>query len=400
MASERLSDTYVKKNDLKSGLHCDGKGLYLQVTPRTPTDDDKRKINKSWLFRFMLCGRARKMGLGDYPSVSLKQAREKARQARSLKVDGRDPIEERNGRRAALAAETASQMTFRECALGYISAHQHGWKSAKHSLQWAATLETYAFPIIGALPVGAIDRAHVMKILEPLWLTRTETASRLQKVLDCAKVLGLRTGENPAAWRGNLDHLLPKKSTVAPVAHHAAIPYRDLPVFMAKLRQHDSVAALALEWTILCAARTADTIGARWSEIDREQRLWTIEAARMKARRTHTVPLSVRALAILDKMDELREGDFIFPGAIAGRGLGRLVMDRVLKDLGHSETVHGFRSAFKDWASEETTYPNEMSEMALAHAISNKVEAAYRRLDMREKRRALMQDWSNYCSAC
>jgi integrase len=298
-------------------------------------------------------------------------------------------------------------MTFRQCAEGYIESHKSGWKSDKHAGQWLATLQTYSYPVIGSLGVGEIETAHILKILQPIWNTKTETASRvrgrIEKVLDRAKALKLRSGENPALWKGHLDQLLPAKSQVAPVEHHPALPYRQLPAFMAMVRKRDGVSARALEFTILTIARTGDTIGAKWKEIDLKERLWTVPADRLKGKkgarkRNHVVPLTDQALAILKELP--RDGDFVFPGGKEGAGLSNMAMAEVLKEMGYNAdnaTVHGFRSTFKDWVSERTAYPNELSEMAMAHTVSDKVEAAYRRGDMRDRRRRLMEDWSSYC---
>jgi integrase len=300
-------------------------------------------------------------------------------------------------------------MTFKECAEGYIQTHQSGWKSPKHATQWTATLETYAYPVIGSLPVGAIEDAHVMKILQPIWNTKTETANRvrgrIEKVLDRAKALKLRNGENPARWKGHLDHLLPAKSQVAPVEHHPALPYAQLPDFVKKLRQRVGISARALEFTILTVARTGDTIGAKHSEIEQKEKLWTVPAERVKGKkgarkRDHVVPLTDRALVILEELPV--DGDFVFPGGKEGKGLSNMAMAELLKEMDYPPevaTVHGFRSCFKDWVSEQTAYPNELSEMAMAHTVSDKVEAAYRRGDMRERRRRLMEDWAAYCDS-
>lgn len=410
-ATNKLSVKFVEKNDLEPGLYGDGNGLYLQVSPSTT--DDKRPT-KSWVFRFMMAGRARKMGLGDTEQVKLGDARKKASAARLLVVDGVDPIEERNARKAALAVEEAKALSFKECAERYIEAHQSGWKSAKHGSQWASTLETYAYPKIGHLPVAAIDTALVLEVLEQkidrerFWNSKTETASRVrgrvETILSWAKARGYRQGENPAQWRGHLDQLLPAKSQVAPVEHHAALPYNQLPAFMAKLRQRNGVSAKALEFTILTLARTGDTIGGKWSEIDDNDKLWIVPKERVKGKkgarkRDHVVPLTKPALAILKDLP--RDGEFLFPGDKEGKGLSNMAMAELLKEMGYSgdeATVHGFRSTFKDWCSEQTSYPNEMSEMALAHTVSDKVEAAYRRGDMREKRRRLMADWAAFCA--
>jgi integrase len=399
-ANNKLSALSLKK-DLVPGLYGDGAGLYLQVS---------ESKTKAWVFRFMIAGRARKMGLGPVSVksndklISLADARSMAADARSLVVRGIDPIEVRDARRAALAAEKAKALTFKECAESFIEAQRDGWKSAKHAGQWRATLETYAYPVIGKLPVQMIDTAHVMKILDPIWKTKTETASRvrgrIEKVLDRAKALKLRTGDNPAAWRGHLDQLLPAKSQVSPVENHVALPYAELPAFMTKLRTMRSVSARALEFLILTAARTGDVIGATRQEVNKAEALWTVPATRLKGkrgarRRDHTVPLSKRALAALDAVPV--DGAFLFPGGKEGAGLSNAAMSELLKGLGHAVTVHGFRSAFKDWAADETDYANELSEMAMAHTVSDKVESAYRRGNMREKRRRMMDDWSAYC---
>jgi integrase len=394
-SANKLSVLQTKK-PLKPGLYGDGNGLYLQVSNRR---------TKAWVFRFMIAGRARKMGLGDYERVPLAEARKKAAAAYTLVVDGVDPIAERRARKAAQAVAEAKALTFKECALQYIADQEPGWKSAKHASQWRATLETYAFPKIGHLPVGAIDTALVLTVLRPIWNGKTETASRvrgrIESILSWAKTSGFRQGDNPAAWRGHLENLLPHRSQVAPVEHHAALPYSELPKFMAKLRQREGISARALEFTILTAARTGDTIGGKWKEIDEASRLWTVPAARMKGkkgipRRDHVVPLADRAFALLQALP--REGEFIFPGGKKNAALSNMAMLELLRGMGFGDlTVHGFRSAFKDWCSEQTAYPNELSEMAMAHTVSDKVEAAYRRGDMREKRRSLMADWAAFC---
>jgi integrase len=397
-ATNRLAVKFTEKGDLKPGLYHDGGGLYLQVSDRQ---------TKAWVYRFMMAGRARKMGLGDFDLVSLKDARKKRDAAYGLVIDGVDPIEDRRTRKAAQIAETAKALTFKECAEGYITAHRAGWKSAKHADQWTATLETYAYPVIGKMQVQMIEAAHVMKIIEPIWKEKTETASRvrgrIEKILDRAKALKLRSGENPAAWRGHLDQLLPAKSQVSPVENHPALPYAELPEFMAKLRAKAGVSARALEFTILTVARTGDTIGATRREINNADQLWTVPAARVKGKkgarkRDHVVPLTRQALAVLAEVPV--EGAYIFPGGKEGAGLSNAAMSELLKGMGYSPdyaTVHGFRSTFKDWCGDLTAYPNEMSEIAMAHTVDDKVEAAYRRSDMRERRRRMMDDWAAYC---
>jgi integrase len=398
--TNKLSVKFTEKQDLKPGLYGDGGGLYLQVSSYE---------TKAWVYRYMIAGTARKMGLGDFDLVSLKDARKKRDAAYALVVDGVDPIAERKARKAAQAVEAAKALTFKECAEQFIEAQEPGWKSGKHAGQWKATLETYAYRVIGSLPVAAIDKALVLKVLKPIWTTKTETASRvrgrIEKILDWARMMELRKGDNPAAWRGNLEFALPRKSQVAPVEHHPALPYAALPAFMTKLRARSGISARALEFTILTVARTGDTIGATLPEIDKSEKLWTVPAERVKGKkgarkRDHVVPLSKQALAILEDLP--REGDFIFPGGKEGAGLSNMAMAEVLKEMGFASdaaTVHGFRSTFKDWVSEQTAYPNELSEMAMAHTVSDKVEAAYRRGDMREKRRRLMEDWAAYCGS-
>ena len=384
------------------GFHCDGGGLYLAVKTLKAGEG----VSRSWIFRYRRAGRLRDLGLGPITTVGLAAARERARGARQKLLDGIDPIEERRAARVAAAVSAARRMTFEECADSFIDANSSGWKSAKHADQWRATLKTYAYPVIGSLPVDAVETVLVMKILEPIWSTKTETASRvrgrIEKVLDRAKALKLRSGDNPARWTGHLDHLLPAKSQVAPVKHHEALPYTDLPQFMGKLRQRDSLSARALEYTILTAARTGDTIGAVRSEIDRKEGTWTVPAARLKGKkgarlRDHVVPLSDRALQILDGLPE--QSLYLFASE-EGEPLSNMAMLELLRGMGFGEglTVHGFRSTFKDWASEVTAYPNEMSELALAHAVADKVEAAYRRGDMREKRRRMMQGWATFAN--
>jgi integrase len=390
------------------GFYCDGGGLYLQVTQRKDRQDG---VSRSWIFRYRRARRLRDMGLGPFPLVTLAAARDRASACRLQLLDGVDPLDARRAARAdaALAASKATVLTFKQCAEAYIEAQRSGWKSEKHAEQWTATLAKYAYPVIGALPVSAIDTALIMKVLQPIWTTRTETASRvrqrIERVLDSAKVQELRGGENPARWVGHLDHLLPKRSAVAPAGNHAALPYRDLPTFMARLRQRDGFSARALEFTILTAARTGETIGATWGEIDIRENTWTVPAARLKGRRgvrrnDHVVPLSDRALAILKELPEGEDADAVFLGESDGSHLSNMAMAELLKEMGYTgkvATVHGFRSTFKDWASEQTAYANELSEMALSHTVSDKVEAAYRRGDMRDRRRRLMSDWSRYC---
>jgi integrase len=394
----KLTVARAKSDKLKPGLYGDGGGLYLQVSNRK---------TKAWVFRYMIAGRARKMGLGDFDRVTLAEARDAAHEAHLLARDGRDPIGERRARKAAIRAE-AEALTFKQAAEQLIAMKSTGWKHAgKSAGQWRASLEAYAYPVFGDRPVATIDKPMVLKVLTPIWETKTVTAARvrnrIENVLDWAKACGHRHGDNPAAWEGNLKYLLAEPEKVSPVKHFAAMPYKDLPAFMQKLRAKEGISARALEFTILTVARTANTIAGKWSEIDTAEKLWTVPGPQLKGekgkkRHDHVVPLADRSFALLEDLP--REGEFIFPGGVEDGGLSNAAMSEMLKGMGYTgkmATVHGFRSTFKDWAAEQTNYPNELTEMAMAHTINNKVEAAYRRGDMREKRRRLMEDWAAYC---
>lgn len=394
-ALNRLSALEVK-NASKPGLYMDGGGLCLQVSS-TGT--------KSWIFRFMLNGRARKMGLGPLSVISLAEARKRAGDARLAAHDGIDPLEARKALRASRLAEEAKAMTFKQCGEAYIAAHIDSWKNAKHREQWLSTLKTYAYPKLGALPVASIDTALVVKVIEPIWKTKTETASRLrgriEQILDWATVREFRKGDNPARWRGHLQNLLPAKEKIARVEHHPAMPYAELPAFMKKLRRKKEVSAKALEFTILTAARTSEAIGATWAEFDLANKVWTVPSIRMKARREHKVPLSPRALEILAALP--RTADHVFPSRNR-KGepsmLSNMAMLELLRGMADKKlTVHGFRSAFLDWGHEQSSYAKEALDMALAHTVGDKVEAAYRRGDMFAKRRNLMDTWATYCAS-
>ena len=350
------------------------------------------------------------MGLGATHTVSLAEGREAAKEARKLTRKEIDPVEAEKAERASRKAEAAKMVTFKECADAYVKANRAGWKNAKHAAQWKATFEetrrgSLIFPAateaINDLPVSAIDTGLVLKVLEPLWTKTPESASRIrgrvESVLAWATVRGFRTGDNPAAWGNHLDQILPARNKVAPVEHHDAIPYAELPAFMAALRAKPGISARALEFTILTAARTGEVIGARWSEFDIQGKLWTIPADRMKAGREHRVPLSARALKLL--ADLPRDGEFILPGGRAGKPLSNMAMLELLRGMrGQGSTVHGFRSSFRDWAAERTNFPREVAEHALAHSLPDKVEAAYRRGDLVDKRRLMMDAWANYCA--
>lgn len=380
----------------------ESRGLYLQVGPNR---------TKSWLLRFELNKRERFMGLGGYPDFSLKQARERARAARQLLADGIDPIEAKEADRAKRALESAKNITFEQAARQYEAQHGRKWKNRKAAAQFLSTLSAYVFPVIGALPVGEIDTGLLLRVFErdhpeqpgkTFWEAVPETASRvrgrIENVLDWATVRRYRVGDNPARWRGNLEHVLPARSQIAQQQHHAALPYAEIPEFCLALGKREGSAARALEFTILTAARTSETIGAKWGEIDLKEKVWTIPAGRMKASREHRVPLSDRALSLLRDLPSERHNDHVFFGPSKGAGLSNMAMASVLKRMGRASiTVHGFRSTFRDWAAERTNYPNHVVEMALAHVIGDKVEAAYRRGDLFEKRRKLMAEWAKYC---
>jgi integrase len=392
--SNRLSAIEVKSLN-REGMYHDGGGLYLQVSGRGA---------KSWIYRFMLDGRGREMGLGPVTTISLAEARKRAGECRKLRLDGIDPIEARREQRSQRRLEAARAMTFDKCAAAYIDAHKAGWRNPKHARQWPSTLEAYASPVFGLLPVQAIDVGLVMKALEPVWQSKPETASRLrgriEAVLDWATVRGYRKGENPARWRGHLDKLLPARNKIRKVEHHPALPYGEIAEFIAALRRQEGIAARALEFLILTAARTGEVIGAQWDEVDLQDKVWVIPGTRMKAGREHRVPLSAAALGILARLREVRESDFVFPGGKKGKPLSDMAMLKLLKRMRRDDlTAHGFRSTFRDWAAESTNFPREVVEMALAHTIESKVEAAYRRGDLFRKRGQLMEAWAGFCHA-
>jgi integrase len=376
----------------KPGRHADGRGLYLNV---------KDGGTKSWLFRYEHHKRERWMGLGSVEFVTLAQARERAFELRrKLKDEKIDPLEQR--RASAMGARLAGLKgaTFAEVARKCVEMKAAEWRSDGSRREWISTLERYAFPVLGPLPVAAIDTVLVHRVLEPIWLTKPHAAQRLRErieaVLDYAKSMKLRSGENPAVWKGNLKSVLPKAKRTGR-EHHAALRYRELPAFMAELRALPGIAARALEFTILTAARTGEARFARWGEFDLQARVWTIPGERMKGGRKHRVPLSDRALAILAELP--RDSEVLFGGRSRGGFLNQDAMADVLAKLRPGVTVHGFRSSFRDWAAETTGFPNHVLEMALAHAIGNGVEAAYRRGDLFEKRQRLMSEWAAFCSS-
>jgi len=340
------------------------------------------------------------MGLGGYPDVPLAEARDAARRARALIREGDDPVEQAKAAKSALKAETSKAMTFRQACQAFVASHEAGWRNAKHRAQWTSTLERYAHPVIGDLSVAHVEMPHVMKVLDPIWREKTETASRvrgrIEQVLDWAAVRGLREGQNPARWKGLLDKVLPKPGKVSKSVHHRALPYQDIPAFMRRLRIQGGVGASALHFAILTAARSGEVRGACWSEIDLPQAIWIVPADRMKAGREHRVPLSAAALELLAAQPRIAGSDLIFPAPRGGK-LSDMTLSAVLRRMEVNAVPHGFRSTFRDWVAECTNHSNEVAEMALAHAVGSTVEAAYRRGDLFEKRRRLAEDWSRFC---
>ena len=379
----------------RPGMYADGGSLYLRVAPGG---------SKQWIFRYTApSGRVRDMSLGAVHTFSLAEARERAADARKLRADGIEPINHKRARLAALRAADAKAMTFEQCARGFIKDNEAEWTSPKHRQEWEITLRKYVFPLLGSLPVEAIDTPLVLKVIKPMWERIPTTASRvvgrIHAVIGWATVHHYRHGDNPARWQGHLEHALPALSKVAKVKHHAALPYAQVGAFVAKLRKDSSVGARCLEFITLTAARLGEAINAEWDEIDLANRVWVVPSSRMKADREHRVPLSDAALAVLKVMQAIRQSDYVFPGTRQGRPVGENTPVRLAKQAaGSNITVHGLRSTFRDWASERTSFSREVAEMALAHAIPNAVEAAYRRGDLFEKRRKLMDAWAAYCA--
>ncbi len=399
MARQAAKLSALKVSSIKEvGTHSIGENLYLQVTTSG---------SRSWLFRFMLNGKARVMGLGSCNTISLATARELAGDARKLVSLNIDPIESKRIERSKEELELAKTKTFSQCAESYIEANKAGWRNAKHVSQWTNTLTTYAYPVFGNIAVQDIDTDLVIKVLLPIWNTKTETATRvrgrIENILDWAKVMGLRKGENPALWRGHLQKLLPIPSKVHKVKHHDALPYMYVAEFMAGVSTLDCMSARALELTILTAARTSEVIEARWQEFDLKEKVWVVPANRIKMGKEHRVPLSLAALAILKPLYEQRNNDFLFPGMNPEKTMSNMAMLELLKGMKKENwphfTVHGFRSTFRDWAEEQTNFSRSVIEMSLSHAIGDKVEAAYRRGDLFEKRKLLMDLWAQYCYA-
>lgn len=374
------------------GKHEDGEGLRLVVSPTGA---------RKWVLRYTHDGKRREMGLGSFPDVSLAVARTQAAEFRRQTSQGIDPI-------AARLVEPVRIPTFTQAAARYIRAHRYGWANRKHARQWCATLKTYARPVIGSKPVDSIGTEDVLKVLSAIWTTKTETAKRVQgrmeNILDFAAARKWRDQNNPARWRGHLDKLLPKPSRVKAVTHHPAMTYSEVPAFMVELRANNCLSSLALQFLILTASRTGEVLQAQWTEIGLETSTWTIPATRMKAKQEHRVPLTDSALAILDALPRVAGNPYLFPGARDGRPLSNTALLQLMRGMGYGVggnrgdyVPHGFRSSFRDWSGEVSSFPRDVAEMALAHAIENKVEAAYRRGDLFTKRRAMMQAWAEWC---
>ena len=389
MAIHKLTPRKVATAD--PGKYEDGGGLRLVVS---------NSGAKKWVLRFTIEGKRREMGLGSFPDVGLAEARDKATVHRKQSRAGIDPIEARQ-------TEPEKTPTFTACAARYIRAHRRGWKNAKHARQWVRTLKTYARSVIGSKRVDAVSTEDILKILSPIWNTKTETAKRVQgrveNILDYAAAHKYRDPLNPARWRGHLDKLLPKPSRVKKVTHHPAMSHSEVPAFVAELSINDSVSALALRFLILTGTRTSEVLQAQWPEIDLEAAVWTIPAKRMKARRVHRVPLSDAATAILEALPRINSNPYLFPGVRHGRPLSNMALLQLMRGMGYGVdgnrgdyVPHGFRSSFRDWSGEVSSFPRDVAEMALAHIIENKVEAAYRRGDLFAKRRMMMQEWADY----
>lgn len=395
MANKAKELSALVVNRLKlPGNHAVGgvAGLYLYVNESNA---------RSWILRAMVGGKRRHMGLGGFPDVTLAQAREKARQAREVIAQGMDPISERQANKSALLARQSLEKTFRQAVQSYLEVHGDTWKNSKHRAQWNSTIETYAHPVMGHLLLRDIGQEQILQVLEPIWKSKTETASRvrgrIESVLDWATARKYRAGDNPARWKGHLDKLLAAPSKVNTVKHHRALAVVETESFVTELRKRSGTAARALEFAIFCAARSGEVRGATWSEISIEARLWTVPSARMKAGKAHRVPLSDAALLALGERGEKNGVDLIFP-ASRGKPLSDMSMTAVMRRMKVDAVPHGFRSTFRDWVGEHTNFPRELAEQALAHVLESKVEAAYRRGDALEKRRAMMNAWAVFCT--
>jgi integrase len=392
--ANRLTARKVETTKTPARL-ADGLGLYLIV---------EGEFSKNWVFEYQLNGKRTYMGLGSALDVSLADAREKRNEYRKLKANGVDPLQQKRAARAVQALTAAKAVTFKEAATQYMDANRAGWDK-RHALAWQSTLEQYAYPRFGDLPVGAVDEALVLAVLKPIWTTANVTATRLrgriESVLDWAKAMKLREGENPARWRGHLEKLLLAPKRAHRIKHFDSMPFADVPAFMQDLRsQSDIVAAAAMEFLILTASRKSEVLKARWDEIDLNKAVWTVPAERMKKRVEHEVPLSKAAVDVLTRMQKSRINEYVFYATIRGtKRISDAVLGRLLEAMGREDGVpHGFRTSFRSWAGAKTNFPREVAEAALAHKVGDKSEQAYQRDNLIEKRRKLMSAWAEYCS--
>ena len=390
-ARERITARAIPGLLRKPGMHIDGQSLYLNVSEHG---------SASWIFRYTVNGHRRNMGLGAYPEISLMEARGRAAIQRRLLHDGQDPLEQKRAVAIAAAIEAAKMVTFEQCADQYLRSMAPGWRRSEG--QWRQTLRDYVYPTIGSLPVASIDTGLVIKTLEPIWQAMTETANRVRRrieaILSFATASGYRQGENPARWKDHLEYRLQKPSKLAKPEHFAAMPYGEIGAFIVELRARDTVAARALEFVILTAARAGEALGATWEETDLANRVWTVPANRIKAGREHRVPLSDAAVAVLQSVNSDNGTGLIFRGPYAGGKIADARLRDLLRDLGRSETVHGFRSTFSQWAADCTNYSYETREMALAHNVGSQVERSYQRSDLFDRRRRLMDEWARFCA--
>ena len=386
----KLSDRGVKA-EKEQGRYADGNGLYLQVS---------KSGSKSWLYRFMLDGKAREMGLGSIAILPLTEARKKALDCKKLLREGVDPIMERHKRLAMEKADNQEIPSFKKCTKEYLKAHSAGW-SKRHADTWIKSIKLYAYSTLGSMPINTIERSHIIRVLDPIWREKTETANklrgRIERVLDWATVQDYRKGDNPARWQGYLDKLLPKPSDIHKVKHFAALPYQKINGFMDKLRQREATSALALRLIILTATRSGEVRNAVWSEFDLEKGNWTIPAERMKAEKEHIIPLCPEAISIIKDLPHLAGNNYLFTSPKSGKALSDVVFKKLMERMGITDiTTHGFRSTFRDWAAEQTDFPREVIENALAHQLKDKAEAAYFRSNLLDKRRELMNKWGDY----
>lgn len=389
--TSKLTSLQVKKISAY-GFYSDGNGLYLQVS---------KSGSKSWVFRYEANGKGRKQGLGSATDLTLSEARVAASESRKLRLNGKDPIDEKKKISAVAHMKAVRAITFKACATSYIDSHKASWTNSKHIDQWTNTLTTYAYPVIGHLPAQDVDVSLVMKILEPIWVTKTETATRvrqrIENILDWAKVRDYRSGENPARWRGHLNMLLPNPAKLQKVKHFNAMPFIETPAYFTELREKNTVSAMALSFLILTATRSNETRSATWDEVDLDNAVWTIPENRMKAKIEHTVSLSPECLEILVEAKAHKINNFIFPSENRKTGISSAALQQLLRSTQTKATMHGFRSSFRDWCAEMTDYDSRVAEFSLAHQLKDTTEAAYLRSRMVEKRRKLMNEWSSYC---